>query len=143
MKYLIYLVFVASIAGLAGCAKFGTTNVAPGGVDSAGIFSRITYPSARETPLVRYTFTHDDIEILGIVEGKGVSVSVLGIVATGDNGFGEMMAQAREKYPNMDGVINIQWDTKCQNVCSGFIYNKVYSSVEAVAMRFKRPSDKK
>ncbi|MBU4211315.1 MAG: hypothetical protein L6437_01120 [Kiritimatiellae bacterium] len=146
MKYLVYLALLASIACLAGCLLFsppGTANMAPGGVGPASIFTEVTYPSAREAPFVRYTFTREDLEILGVVRGTGESINILGILSTGDNGFGSMMAQARQKYPTMDGVMNIQWDTKYNGICLGFLYSKVDSSVEAVAVRYKRPVESK
>jgi hypothetical protein len=119
---------------LTGCA--GLMSVPPSGVAPGGLFSEVTYPSYRESQ-TKFTFTHDDLVILGPVTATSESQSILGLVAQGDNGFGNLMRAARAKYPDCDGVINIQWDTKWNLVCLGII-SKVTATVEGTAIKIKR-----
>ncbi|MEI8122938.1 MAG: hypothetical protein WCI20_12890 [bacterium] len=119
---------------LTGCA--GLMTAPPSGVAPGGLFSDVNYPSYRESQ-TRFTFTHDDLVILGPVTATSESQCILGLVAQGDNGFGNLMRAAKAKYPECDGVINIQWDTRWNLICMGLL-SKVTATVEGTAIKIKR-----
>jgi len=119
---------------LTGCA--GLMTAPPSGVAPGGLFSDVNYPSYRESQ-TRFTFTHDDLVILGPVTATSESQCILGLVAQGDNGFGNLMRAAKAKYPECDGVINIQWDTRWNLICMGLM-SKVTATVEGTAIKIKR-----
>jgi len=133
-KWLSIAVSVASGLFLTGCA--GLMSTSPSGVAPGGLFSDVNYPSYRESQ-TRFTFTRDDLVILGSVTAKSESSCILGLVAQGDNGFGTLMKEAKMKYPDCDGVINIQWDTQWNLICLGLV-SKVTSTVEGIAIKIKR-----
>ena len=119
---------------LTGCA--GLMTAPPSGVAPGGLFSDVNYPSYRESQ-TRFTFTHDDLVILGPVTATSESQCILGLVAQGDNGFGNLMRAAKARYPECDGVINIQWDTRWNLICMGLM-SKVTATVEGTAIKIKR-----
>ena len=125
---------VASSVILSGCA--GLMSAPPSGVTPGGIFSDVTYPSYRESQ-TKFTFTHSDLVILGPVTSTSESSCFLGLFASGDNGYGNLTRAAKAKYPDCDGVINIQWDTEWNQICMGLI-SKVTATVEGTAIKIKR-----
>lgn len=133
-KWLSVLGCVVVGLGLTGCA--GLMSTSPSGVAPGGLFSDVNYPSYRESQ-TKFTFTRDDLVILGPITAKSESQCILGLVAQGDNGFGNLMKAARTKYPDCDGVINIQWDTQWNLICLGLM-SKVTATVEGTAIKIKR-----
>jgi len=119
---------------LTGCA--GLMSAPPSGVSPGGLFSDVTYPSYRESH-TQFTFAREDFVILGPVTATSESSCILGLFAQGDNGFGNLTRAAKAKYPDCDGVINVQWDTKWNLICLGLI-SKVNATVEGTAIKIKR-----
>ena len=113
----------------------------PGGVYPGLIRADVNYPSLRETPLVRYDFKADDIEILGPVHAVSRSVNVLLLFSNGDNGLGTVIAAAKKQYPDCDTVINLNWDTRY--TWFGWPYppipilQRATSSIYGTAIKFK------
>jgi len=139
MKSWFYLVgLLAGGALLSGCAGMGigTASTPPSGVMPGGIFTEVNYPSYRESQ-TKFSFKREDLEILGPVSATAESQNILGLVATGDNGYSKLLADAKAKYPTCDAVINIQWDTQWNSVCCGIV-SKAKSTAEGTAVRIKR-----
>ena len=119
---------------VSGCAS--VMSLPPSGVGPGMLFSDVNYPSRREAQ-TRFDFTKADIEVLGPVVTTSESQCILGLVAQGDNGYGNLLKAAKAKYPEADGVINVQWDTRWNLICMG-IMSKVQSTVEGTAFKFKK-----
>ena len=122
---------------ISGC---GTTRMPAGSVFPGLVYTDVNYPSMREAPQVRYDFKADDIEILGPVTAKGSSMNILGMFASGDNGYKTLLDTARHEYPTMDDVININWDTEFTYF--GLIYIPIFqradSTLYGTAIKIKR-----
>ena len=108
----------------------------PSGVSPGMLLSDVNYPSYRESH-TQFTFVRSDFEILGPVSAKAESQCILGLIAQGDNGFGNLTRAAKAKYPDCDAVINIQWDTQWNLICLGLM-SKVTSTIDATAIKIKR-----
>ena len=135
---------VALIAAnfLAGCAGL-PMGAPPSGVSPGFLFSDVTYPSYRESS-TKFTINRSDIIVLGPVTATGESQCILALWSQGDNGYGNLMKAAREAYPEADGVVDVQWDTKYGNLCLPCcyvwvpIFYKVHSTGEGQAFKFKK-----
>ena len=117
-----------------GCAS--VTSLPPSGVSPGMLFSDVNYPSRHDAQTL-FNFSKSDIELLGPVNTMSESQCILGLIAQGDNGYGNLMKAAKAKYPDADGVINLQWDTHWDLICMG-IMSKVQSNVEGMAFKFKK-----
>jgi len=133
-KWLALLGCVVVGLSLTGCA--GLMSAPPSGVSPGGLFSDVNYPSYRESQ-TQFTFAREDFIILGPVSATSESSCILGLFAQGDNGFGNLTRAAKAKYPDCDGVINVQWDTEWNLICLGLI-SKVTAKVEGTAIKIKR-----
>lgn len=115
----------------------------PSGVSPGFLFSDVTYPSYRESS-TKFTINRSDIVVLGPVTATGESQCILALWSQGDNGYGNLMKAARETYPDADGVVDVQWDTKYGNLCLPCcyvwvpIFYKVKSTGEGQAFKFKK-----
>ena len=104
-----------AIAALAtGC--MAPMGVAPSGVSPGALMSDVNYPSLRESS-TQFKFSRSDITILGQVKAEGQSRCILLLWASGDNGYGNLLKEAKRVYPDADGVVDIQWDTRYNNLC--------------------------
>ena len=124
---------------LAGC---GTTTMGPGGVHYGIISGDVQYPSYREVPAVRYDFKGTDIDVLGPVTAHGSSYNILFLFGYGNNGYQLLLDEAKRKYPDMDSVMSITWDTSFNYFGWPFPYLPVYQHVDSIisgiAIKFKR-----
>jgi hypothetical protein len=115
----------------------------PSGVSPGFLFSDVAYPSYRESS-TKFTINRSDIVVLGPVTATGESQCILALWSQGDNGYGNLMKAARETYPDADGVVDVQWDTKYGNLCLPCcyvwvpIFYKVKSTGEGQAFKFKK-----
>jgi len=100
------------------------------------LFTEVNYPSRHDAQTL-FNFNRSDIELLGPISTSSESQCILGLMAQGDNGYGNLMKAAKAKYPEADGVINLQWDTRWNLICMGLI-SKVQSNVEGMAFKFKK-----
>jgi hypothetical protein len=122
--------------GLVGGRMSSPTGSAPGGLIADG-----TYGSGGTCSFIR--FEGSDVEVLGQVQSSTESETTLGLISRGDNGYGKVVAAARAKYPTCNGVINLQWDTQYNTICSGILYEKVTTIIEGTAVRYKNSNEKK
>jgi len=106
--------------------------------------SDVNYPSQRESD-TQFKFTRNDIIILGPVKATGQSQNILMIWSQGDNGYGNLLKAAKATYPDADGVVDIQWDTRFSNLCLPCclgtwvpIFFKVTSTGEGNAFKFRK-----
>jgi len=116
-----------------GVAGMGKVGVGPGGLVAQQVF-----PSAREAPLMEFQFKPEDIVILGPVTTTSESKNILGLVSEGGNGNLALMQAAQAKYPDAEGVMNVQWDSKYDAICMGILYSTVESQIEGTAFKWKR-----
>jgi len=127
-------------AFMVGCTS--TSHIPRSGVAPGFVIANVNYPSYRETD-TEFKISRNDIVILGPVKASGNSINVLGIVATGDNGYGNLTKAARSAYPEADGVVDIQWDTSYENLCIPAcyclipIYMTTKTAIEGNAFKFK------
>lgn len=121
----------------AGC---GTVNMPHGGVYPGIVYGEGTYPSMKDS-YTRFEFGADDFEVLGTVTGGGESFNLLFLFSQGDNGYQQLLRNAKQKYPDMDALINFYWDTKYFNIGWPWpplpLYQRAQSEVTATAIRFK------
>ena len=126
---------------LAGCAT--PMGVPPSGVAPGFLLSDVQYPSRRECN-TQFKFKREDIVVLGPIKATGESQCILMLWASGDNGYGNLMKAARIAYPDADGVVDVQWDTRYNNICLPCCYMyipvlfKATSTGEGNAFKFKR-----
>jgi hypothetical protein len=139
MRILINTLLLGIIVVLgAGC---GTINIPHGGVQPGLVYGNGTYPSLKDSH-TRFEFGSDDIEVLGTVTGGGESFNVLFLFSAGDNGYQQLLRDAKEMYPDMDALINFYWDTKFFNIGWPYpplpLYQRATSEVTATVVRFKQ-----
>ncbi|MEI8139915.1 MAG: hypothetical protein WCI03_08615 [bacterium] len=127
---------------LAGCVS-PPMGIPPSGVSPGFLFSDVNYPTQRDS-ITKFKVNRNDIVILGPVTAKGESQCILALWAKGDNGYGNLMKAAKGAYPNADGVVDVQWDTKYSNLCIPCCYVlvpimfKATSTGEGQAFMFKK-----
>jgi|WetSurMetagenome_2_1015567.scaffolds.fasta_scaffold807451_2 hypothetical protein len=123
---------------LSGCSSM---NMPHGGTYPGAIYADQVYPSMKDS-FTQFKFSPNDFDVLGTVTGQGESMNVLMIFSQGDNGYQSLLAQAQQKYPNTDALINFYWDTKYFNIGWPYpplpIYQRVQSQVTATAIKFKK-----
>lgn len=109
----------------------------PGGAPP-GVFSSVNYPSMQNT-VTKYHLTRDDYEVLGPVTVKSSSHNILMLFAFGDNGYGKLLSEARKKYPDADGFLNLYFDSRYNSLLPYFpIYQGIESTITGTAIKMKR-----
>lgn len=139
MRVIICLVFGLIVVFSAGC---GTVNLPQGGVFPGAVYGDGVYPSMKDSH-TKYEFDAKDVEVLGAVTGEGESFNVLLLFSQGDNGYQQLLKNAKKKYPKMDALINFYWDTKYFNFGVPWpiplpVYQRARSEVTAIAIRYKK-----
>ena len=96
------------------------------GIVGGMISHAVTYPSSNFSH-TQFRIDSNDFDIIRTVSATGKSVSILGLFASGDNGYSKLFAEARAA--GADDVINIKIDTRqtrvliffgtCQTVLTG------------------------
>lgn len=125
---------MAGVSVLVGCAT-PYMALPPGGVGPGSLVSDVTVPSSREIQ-TQIQLSRSDIEILGPVAVVSESQRILGMFSQGDNGYGKLLAAAKNGYPQADAVINVMWDTHYQGYIFG-LFGKATSRVTGHAIKFK------
>jgi len=129
------LIFLAIIIFItAGC---GVMTLPPSGVSPGMAYSSVNYPSMQNS-ITEYKFGKDDIEVLGPVLAETSSINILGLFSTGDNGYGKLLEEARRRFPEADGLVNVYFDSRYTSCLWGMIFSKVNSTVTATAVKFKK-----
>ena len=121
-----------------GCAT--TTNMRQGGVMPGFLYGDGTYPSMKDS-FTEFKYEAKDFDVLGTVTGQGESMNILFLVSLGDNGYQQLLRQAKEKYPDMDALINFYWDTKFFNIGWPYptlpLYQRAQNIVTATVIKYK------
>ncbi len=139
-RLLVLLAGLAGILMLSGCAGFsvapggGQGKALPVGVKHGTLVGNVTYPCfiGMQTEI---QLDSDDFEIIKTVTAETSSVNILGLVGTGDNGYGALFAKAQEA--GADDVINIKADTKTKSFLRIF-YKKATTKLTGTAIRWKK-----
>jgi len=133
-KSIFGVTLLGAVVGLTGCAA-GIRNMGPGGVAPAGWVTNVTYPN-RLNPSMDYRIqlTAEDVEMLGRVSASAKSKNILGLVSSGDSGYGALLEQARLRY-GADGVMNVTVDTRFFDVLG--VYQEVETKLTGMAYRYK------
>ncbi len=118
---------------LSGCGLMSIGH--PVGVTSGGLFGDVTY-ATQLNPSTKHELqlTRNDIELKGTVSGTGSTLSILGIINTGDSGYGELLEAARAK--GADGVMNVMIDTKVTNILL-FLLVRTTTTLTGMAYKYK------
>jgi uncharacterized protein YbjQ (UPF0145 family) len=117
---------------MVGCAGFQGPQV--GGVGLGFLAGDTTYPGGIMTT-TKVTLDADDFEIMQTVTAESYSESVMGLVSSGDSGYGSLFAKA--KSIGADDVINIKIDTNQKRFVMG-LYTKSTTMLTGTAIRWKK-----
>jgi hypothetical protein len=121
------LLILAAAGACIGCAS---------GMMSGGLYTDITAPGVLASQS-SYTITPEsDFESLAFVEGKASGVTILGLVATGDFGYGAAIENALKQAPNATRLIDITVDKKVKSFLG--VYTKITTTVRGRAIRLKK-----
>lgn len=121
------LLALSLLVGCAGMAGFGPSAAHPG-----TIMTSTTYPGANFSA-THYTFTAADFKIKGPVTAEAESSSILGIISSGDSGYGKLYELAKANQ-NADDVICVKVDTYHYNILG--IIAKVKTKLQGVAIEW-------
>ncbi len=141
MKSIAKIVCTLGVAALGmmlftGCAGYsGATN--PYGVSHGTLVGDVTYPAMapRLDTSTQVMLTSADFKILQPVTVETTSTSVLGLFASGDNGYGKLMEKARQI--GADDVINIKVDTRSKSFLTIF-FKSATTMVTGVAIKYNK-----
>ena len=133
MKKMIGILTVIGVSMvLAGCAGFqGPQN---GGVGLGLLAGDTTYPGGILTT-TRIAIDADDFDIMQTITAESFSESILGLVSSGDSGYGTLFAKA--KSIGADDVINIKIYTNQKRYIGG-LYTKSTTMLTGTAIRWKK-----
>jgi len=141
MKCLHVLFLFAPLMLTTGCVSyFGTAEGGgagkglPYGVSHGALLGDVTYPCFINSKTV-VNIDSDDFDIIQTVTAESSSVNILGIVGTGDNGYGALFKQAQDA--GADDVINVKADTRTQSVL-GTLYKRSTTIMSGTAIRWKK-----
>jgi len=109
---------------LSGCA-FGIGQFGPGGTMPAIIYTEGQVYPALNTSGTTYNLTTDDFSIKGTVVAEGEAKNLLGIYATGDNGYQSLLEEARAQ--GCDDVMNVRMDVAYTNIF--VFYTEVHTTL--------------
>lgn len=114
-----------------GCA--GAGSMSPAAAFPGTILTDVTFPGANFNQ-TQYTFAKSDFEIVGPVTAEAESTSILGILASGDSGYGKLYANA--KAQGADDVICVKVDTYYYNILA--LFSRVKTKLHGVGIRWKK-----
>ncbi len=132
-KFLAVATTLAAAAMITGCA-IGPTSYGPASTGPAFIYTdNMVYPAAN-TSGTTYELTTDDFEIKGTVMASGESTNLLGIIASGDNGYQTLLEEARAQ--GCDDVMNVRMDVRHTQIV-GPIYQKTETTLMGQGVKWK------
>lgn len=132
---LISAVFCFSILlVIIGCGGFTNTGSNPGGVSRGILVGDVVYPSFVGGH-TEFKINTDDFDILQTVTAQTSSSNVLGLFASGDNGYDALFQNALAV--GADDVINIKVDTRRQSYLGGF-FSRATTKLTGTAIRWKK-----
>jgi len=140
IRYSLMLLLVALMFAMTGCAGFAIThpggagNTAPAGVSLGQLVGDVTYPNYVGSE-VRFNIDTDDFTILKTVTAEASSHNVLGLISSGDNGYGSLWEEALAV--GADDVINIKVDTRCQRYIIA-LYSATTVKLTGLAIKYNR-----
>jgi uncharacterized protein YbjQ (UPF0145 family) len=115
-----------------GCA-WGPWGTGPGGTMPAFIYTdKAVYPASNTSSTV-HNLTTDDFEIGGTVVAEGSMENILGVIARGDNGYQNLLTQARAA--GADDVINVRIDVRHSNVLTFYVKTDIILTGQAVTYK--------
>ena len=129
------MVMLPLVTLLAGCCAMGGGYSSPLGSRPGSIVADGTYGTGGTPAFVRFEGT--DVEVLGQVQAEGHSETTLGIISSGDNGYAKVLDAARKKYPDFNGVINLQYDVQYNNICGGALVERVTTKIEGTVIKYR------
>jgi hypothetical protein len=127
MNKLMLLALTLSLVGCAGMAGFGPSAAHPGTIMTSTTYPGMVYGSTN------YNFTTADFKIKGPVTVEAESSSILGIISSGDSGYGKLFQEAKDKM-QADDVICVKVDTFHYNILG--IIAKVKTKMHGVAVEW-------
>jgi len=126
---------------LTGCADWseypgpgGGGKAVPLGVNQGVLFGDVVYPCFINST-TRFQIDRNDFEIIKTVTAEASSANVLGLIGSGDNGYGKLFAEARKA--GADDVINIKTDTRLRSFL-GVLWRSATTQLTGTAIRWKR-----
>jgi hypothetical protein len=122
----------ACLALLTGCANFQGPQL--GGVSLGVLAGDTTYPGALLAS-TKVNLDSGDFEIMQTITAETYSESILGMVSTGDSGYGKLFQQAQAV--GADDVINIKVDTHQVRYVLG-LYTKSTTKLTGTAIKWKK-----
>jgi hypothetical protein len=103
---------------------------------AGGLYTDMTSPGVLASQS-SYTITPEsDFESLAFVEGKASGEIILGLIATGDFGYGAAIENAMKQCPNATRLIDITVDKKVKSILG--VYTKITTTVRGRAIRLKK-----
>lgn len=133
-----FLLMSVSLVGLVllgtGCAMAPPGMAPAGGVSPGCLFSDVTVPTW-DYNSYQLNYAPKDYEIVGKVIGSGHVTSILGIISTGDNGYGALLKRA--KRLGADDVINVRVDCRTSSIL-GMMYTSTDLTLYGTAIRWKK-----
>ncbi len=86
----------------------------------------------------KYSFDLEDIVKLGPVTYRYTnSTGCVGSARMEQGGLARLMLEARKKYPDADGLVNIYFDRVHEPGCFSFIKDEVLTTITATAVKMK------
>jgi len=142
MKSNIKIVFILlSLGVLSGCGAGAYMQPGyPSAVTPAIIYSDdVVYPY--KDSFTMFNISREDYSILGHVTTEMESMNILFIYSSGDNGYGKLLAAAKEKYPETNALMNVYWDSKVKTIGWPYppipFYQKITARVTATAVSIR------
>jgi uncharacterized protein YbjQ (UPF0145 family) len=130
MNKLLTTLAVGAIALVMNGCAWGPWGTGPGGTYPAFVYSdNVVYPASNTSSTV-HQLTTDDFTIGGTVVATGEMENILGIIARGDNGYQNLLKQARAQ--GADDVINVRTDVQHSNILSLYVKTQITLTGQAV-----------
>lgn len=123
------LVLLSSVLVLSGCA--GSRSIGSPIGASAMVVNDVTYPTDYRSS-TQFQLRKADFKVVGPIKVSVVSTSMLGIISSGDVGYGTLMEEARKKYGKVDALIDIMVDTHYYKILSLYVRTETILSANAI-----------
>ena len=107
-----------------------------GGGAIGGLYTDITSPGTLGHTTTYQITPESDFESLAFVEGTSEGVVILGLIATGNFGYGAAIENALSQAPGATRLIDITVDTHLTSILG--LYSKFTTKVRGRAVRMKK-----